>query len=101
MVSLQKTGFEAKNASGVCNKFWRGWVTGSVFHANWGAIGTTGQSKEWDCGSSYEADKKLQEKVREKLGKSYVMITRGRLVEAPTTRIVNYVMDETEIDNLS
>jgi len=73
-IRLELRGFNPNNKSGESKKYWEGWTHGSNFVAHWGRIGTDGQVRSWNCGSSFSAESKMREKVASKQSKGYVVV---------------------------
>jgi predicted DNA-binding WGR domain protein len=68
------------------NKFWSGYYdekTGKV-HLRWGRLGTKGQGKAKDFGSTYAAANFLNKKYREKQGKGYRETLEGKPIDKAT-----------------
>jgi DNA ligase-1 len=67
-----------EHTAGAHYKFWEGWVrddgAGATFLARWGKIGTAGQSGSWSFATLEQAQKKLNQKVREKKNKGYQQV---------------------------
>lgn len=72
------------------NKFWNGTIDGTVCKTNWGRVGDIGQSKDYECGNTWSAEKKLQSLVQSKLRKGYtrqLTIASGVTTMASPTNI--------------
>jgi len=79
------------NSESQSNKFWSYEVTGTDVHVKWGRIGGSSDEQLKSFGTSYEMQKFVDKKVREKEKKGYKRETKEKLKkETKTARRLGY-----------
>jgi predicted DNA-binding WGR domain protein len=74
------------------NKWWKITQQGGSITTTWGRVGENTQTKSWDFGSEYDADKQFEKKCREKQRKGYSVVDVAGVTNVPqgnTTSLSN------------